>query len=188
MLLSYFNLCQASRPGEVGARLRRAIVAGECIPPRYAALSTREGEKERKIELPSPYRGNIGGKMIARLLLLVLFLRVPFIAYQFSLLFPYAHLTRPLVPVRCLGQFLFRSRADGSNSRASRLPHTGKTTRAHLTFINKTLRSARKINFDAFPSFSFAHLPFFFYFPLLSIYYFLSFFFSLFGTYFSVRI
>lgn len=42
MLLSYFNLCQSSRPGEAGARLRRAIVAGECIPPRCAALREKE--------------------------------------------------------------------------------------------------------------------------------------------------
>lgn len=57
MLLSYFNLCQASRPGEVGARLRRAIVAGECIPPRYAALHERERERERATEpVPRKHR------------------------------------------------------------------------------------------------------------------------------------
>lgn len=93
----------------------RAIVAGECVPLHCE-------------------RGNIDGKNDRASFCSCLLLRVPFIAYQFSLLFPYhsSHQRPPLVPAHAdaFGQFLFH-RADESGSRSN-----PETARAHLTSIN----------------------------------------------------
>lgn len=106
MLLSCFNLCQASL--REGPRLRRAIVAGECIPLLPARVAVRS------------HRGNISGKMIAPPFARASSARSIHHVSIFSAFSLRSHLTRPLVPVRCLGRFLFRSLT--SLTRASRLP------------------------------------------------------------------
>lgn len=188
----YASFVFQSLPGEPSGRGWRAFTTGNCCGRMHSTAlccSPREREREKDRATEPVHRGNTGGKMIARLLLLVLFLRVPFIAYQFSLLFPYAHLTRPLVPVRCLGQFLFRSRADGSNSRRES-PASPRQDHTSTPDIHKQNAPPGRSTSMHFPRSLLLTSPFFFsfYFPLLSIYYFLSFFFSSFGTYFSVRI
>jgi len=116
MLLSYFNHCPATRTRE-----RPSFMTGNCCGRmRSSTLRARKHRREKW----------------SRLLLLVLLLRVPFIAYQFSLLFPYhsSHHRPPLVPAHAdaFGQFLFH-RADESDSRRS------NSETAHLTSINNNV-------------------------------------------------
>jgi len=93
MLLSYFNHCPAIRE----LRERPSFTTSNCC--RRMRSSTLRARKHRQ-------------EKWSRHLLLVFLLRVPFIAYQFSLLFPYhsSHHWPSLVPAATrmpLGSFYF---------------------------------------------------------------------------------
>lgn len=136
MLLSYFNLCQAEPSG----RGWRAFTTGNCCGRMHSTAlccSQREREKDRATEpVPRKHRrkNDRAASFCSCFFCAFHSSRINFLCFFLTLISP-DHSSRS----DALGSFYF-ARALTGLTRARVACLTGKTTRAHLTFINKTLR------------------------------------------------